>query len=369
MQRIPVAQPTIGHREKELVETCMTTGWISSVGKYVDEFESAFAKKLGVKHAISVSNGTLALHLALMGMELSPGDEVIVPAVTYVATANAVRYCGAEVRLADVDPATMNVTPETVAAAITPRTKVIMPVHLFGIPCDMDGIMKLAAQHGLKVVEDSAEAVGATWRDRSVGTLGDAGMFSFFGNKTITTGEGGMMVTNNDDINARCRLLRGQGMSPERRYWHTVVGYNYRMTNICAAIGLGQLEQLDDKIATRRRIRETYLSAFDAHGIADRLILPFGPAEAFDSVWMINIVLKSDVARTRDEITMTMDAMGIETRPTFYPLYEMPPYADLAGDFPGAQAAARGITLPTYEALEANQIDRVAQSLATAIER
>lgn len=346
----------------------METGWISSAGKYVEAFETAFADKIGARHAISVSNGTLALHLALMGIELRPGDEVIVPAVTYIATANAVKYCGGQVRLADVDPVTLNVTPQTVAAAITPRTRAILPVHLFGVPCDIDGILTLARAHGLSVIEDSAEAVGATWNGRSVGTFGDVGMFSFFGNKTITTGEGGMMVTDSDEINARCRLLRGQGMSPERRYWHTVVGYNYRMTNICAAIGLGQLEQLDEKISTRRRLRRAYANAFAAEGIADRLVLPHGAPDAFDSVWMVNIVLEANVRPNRDAIAARMAADGIETRPTFYPLYMMPPYSDLDGDFPGSRHALRGLTLPTFEALTDDEIGAVARSLAAAIE-
>jgi perosamine synthetase len=364
---IPVARPTIGPVEKELVTDCLETGWISSVGKYVEQFEAVVADRLGARHALSVSNGTCALHLALMGLDIGPGDEVIVPAVTYIATANAVRYCGATVVLADVDPQTLNLTAETVAAAITPKTRAIVPVHLYGVPCDIARIKDLADARGILLAEDCAEAIGSRFGNRCVGTIGSVGMFSFFGNKTVTTGEGGMLVTDDAELYGRCKLLRGQGMSLERRYWHPIVGYNYRMTNICAAIGIGQMKGLEQKIARRREVLASYRRHFDRRGITRHLTLPQEMPEAFSSVWMINVLLRDDVGAERDAVMQGMAERGIETRPTFYPLYQMPPYADLAGEFPGAERAMRGITLPTFEGLEEDEIAYVSDALADMI--
>lgn len=367
MKKIPVARPTVGKVERDLVMNCLETTWISSAGQYVDQFERDFADSIDARHAISVSNGTCALHLALLGLDLQPGDEVIVPAVTYIATANAVRYCGGTVVLADVDPVSLNVTPGTVAAVLSERTRAIMPVHLFGLPCDIAEICALAADRGIHVVEDAAEAVGSRYDGRCVGTFGAFGTFSFFGNKTITTGEGGMLVTNDDEFNARCRLLRGQGMSPDRRYWHPVVGYNYRMTNICAAIGIGQLQRLGDKIDIRRRLWATYQREFTRLGLNDSLLYPLENSRQFNSVWMVNVLLADRVAKSRDEIMHELAESGIETRPTFYPLYQMPPYAELDADLPGAERAMRGITLPTFEELTEEEIVYIAEVMSNAI--
>ena len=252
MNRIMVAEPTLGGNERKYVLDCLDTNWISSNGKYIGMLESAFAEFCGSKHAIACNNGTTSLHLALVAMGLEPGDEVIIPTVTYIATANCVRYCHATPVLVDVEPGTLNVDPAAIEKAITPKTKGIIPVHLYGYPADMDAINAIAQRHGLFVLEDAAEAHGATIGGRRVGSMGTAASFSFFGNKIVTTGEGGMLTTDDDDLAARMRLLRGQGMDPKRRYWFPVVGYNYRMTNIQAAIGLGQMERVSEKLAKRQ---------------------------------------------------------------------------------------------------------------------
>ncbi|HEY2011897.1 MAG TPA: DegT/DnrJ/EryC1/StrS family aminotransferase, partial [Bryobacteraceae bacterium] len=225
---IPVSHPVLSGNEKRYVLECLETGWISSIGRFIRLFEDSFATYCEAGHAVACNNGTTALHLALAGLGTGPGDEVIVPTLTYIATANAVRYCGAQPVFVDSEPVTMAIDPARIEERITPRTKGIMVVHLYGHPADMDPILEIARRHGLYVVEDAAEAHGSLYRGRKVGSLGNAATFSFYGNKIITTGEGGMVTTNDSDLNQRIRILRGQGMDPERRYWFPVVGYNDR---------------------------------------------------------------------------------------------------------------------------------------------
>src|SRR6516225_6084960 len=252
--RIPVAAPVLDGRESEYVLECLSTTWISSIGRFINEFEAAFAVYCGAKHAIATNNGTTALHAALVALGVNPGDEIIVPSLTYIATANVVRYCGATPVFVDNDVRTFNLDVNDVAAKISSRTKGIMAVHLYGHPVDLDPLLTLAQEHGLFVVEDAAEAVGAQYKGRIIGSHGTCATFSFFGNKVITTGEGGMITTNDEELASRLRLLRGQGMDPHRRYWFPVIGYNYRMTNIVAAIGLAQLERVDVHIARRKAL-------------------------------------------------------------------------------------------------------------------
>ncbi len=269
MNRISVAHPLLEGNEKKYVLDCLDTNWISSVGKYIAEFEKSFAAFCGVKHAISANNGTTALHLALVAMGLEPGDEVIIPTVTYIATANAVRYCGAAPVLADVCADTMNIDPSQVERLITPRTRGIIPVHLYGHPADMKALKSIAGRHGLWLLEDAAEAHGAEVDGQRVGGIGQCATFSFFGNKIVTTGEGGMVTTNDDALAVRLRQFRGQGVDPERRYWFPVVGYNYRMTNIQAAIGLAQMETIDKSLADRQSIATQYDEALDGQAGAE----------------------------------------------------------------------------------------------------
>jgi perosamine synthetase len=366
--RISVAAPVLDGREAEYVNECLSTSWISSVGRFIAEFEKSFAEFCGVKHAVATNNGTTALHLALVALGLQPGDEVIVPTLTYIASANAVRYCNARPVFVDNDVDTFNVDPERIASLITPRTKGIMPVHLYGHPVDMDPIFELAERHKLFVVEDAAEGLGALYRGRRIGGLGGGcATFSFFGNKIITTGEGGMVTTNDDEVAARLRLYRGQGVDPERRYWFPVIGYNYRMTNVAAAIGLAQLERINTHLQKRKAIATGYDQRL-AH-MSDRIALPKTKPWAEHAYWMYTIRLRDEVAKERDRVMEDLDDLGIETRPVFYPMHIMPPYQDATqGPFPRAEmCGSRGINLPTHGRLTEQDLDRIADALEVAI--
>lgn len=364
MDRIAVAAPSLDGREAEYVLECVQSSWISSSGRFLDGFEAEMAKLCGVKHAIATNNGTTALHLALVAMGIQPGDEVIVPDLTYIASANAVRYCGATPVFADNELRTYNVDPADIERKITPRTRAIMPVHLYGHPADMDPILDIARRHNLMVIEDAAEAVGATYKGRPVGGLGDCATFSFFGNKIITTGEGGMVTTNDDDLAARLRLYRSQGMDPNRRYWFPVIGYNYRMTNLAAAIGLAQIERLDHHLEARRRVIAGYQARLAR--LSHRLQLPVAENWA-GSVWWMYTVLVDDPSR-RDAVMAAMAQDGIETRPIFHPMHTLPPYAEPADPYPNAVwAGARGINLPTHGGLTDHDLDRVVESLEKAL--
>ncbi|MDG2521279.1 DegT/DnrJ/EryC1/StrS family aminotransferase [Caulobacter segnis] len=363
LPRISVAAPVLDGREREYVNECLDTTWISSVGRFISEFEKAFADYCGVRHAIACNNGTTALHLALTALGLKAGEEVIVPSLTYIASANSVSYCGATPVLAENETRTFNIDPADIEALITPRTRGIMPVHLYGHPAEMDSINAIAKKHNLFVIEDAAEAVGAQYKGRMTGSLGDVGVFSFFGNKIITTGEGGMVTTNDDELAAKLRLLRGQGMDPARRYWFPIIGFNYRMTNIQAAIGLAQLERIDHHLDGRRRVAAFYDKAMARLG--DRVILPVVEDYATHVYWMYTIQLGDGVAKSRDQVMLDMDALGIETRPVFHPMHVLPPYQHLATrPFPKAElCAGRGINLPTHALLSEADIDRVVDAL------
>jgi perosamine synthetase len=364
-KRIPVAAPALVGREREYVLDCLDSTWISSSGSYIDRFEDSFAKFCGTRHALSCSNGTVALHLALLAIGIEPGDEVLVPTLTYVATANAVRYCGATPVFVDSELESWNMDPAKAALAVTPRTKAIVVVHLYGHPTDMDPIVELAREHGLAVVEDAAEAHGATYKGRTVGAIGVIATFSFYGNKIITTGEGGMVVTDDDELAETVRLLKGQGQDPNRRYWFPVVGFNYRMTNVAAAIGLAQLERIDWHIGRRREVAGWYREA-----LTDLPAVTLSPELhwARNAYWISCALLAEDVGIARDDVMRSLDAQGIETRPFFYPLHTLPPYSAGSGAFPVAESlAARGINLPSSALLTEADVHAVAAALTTAV--
>jgi len=363
--RIPVARPSLAGNEKRYVMECLETSWISSIGSFINRFEESFATFCGVKHAVACANGTVALHAALLAHGVGPGDEVLVPTLTFIATANAVRYCGATPVFVDSEPATWCMDPVDAARKVTPRTKGVVPVHLYGHPADLDPIMALAARHGLFVCEDAAEAHGARYKDRSVGSIGHSATYSFFGNKIITTGEGGMVVTSDDALAARVRQLKGQGVDPSRRYWFPVVGYNYRMTNIQAAIGLAQLEQVDAQLAARERV----VGWYDARLVPlAKLVETQRPARWARHVhWMYSAVLRDGIRLSRDELMGRLDADGVETRPIFYPMHVLPPYAEAnrGASFPVAERlGARGLNLPTHAGLTEEEVDHVCRRLA-----
>ena len=261
--KIPFADPLLGDEELNNVIDAVKSTWIGALGKYLGQFEKDFSGYLGSKHASTVTNGTVAIHAALLALGIKPGDEVIVPDMTFVATANAAAFIGAKVVLADVEKDTWNIDPKEVAKKITKKTKAIIPVHLYGHPADMDPIMELARKNGLFVVEDCAEAAGAEYKGRKVGTIGDIGCFSFHASKLITTGEGGMCVTGRKELWEKIEHLKNHAMDEKRRYWHDMIGYNYRMTNIQAAIGVAQLRKLDrfDKLSALEDIKRRFLSS------------------------------------------------------------------------------------------------------------
>lgn len=366
MKKIAIAAPNFLGNERKYVQDCMDTVWISSVGKYIGEFETAFANRFGVKEAISCSNGTVALHLALLAAGIGSGDEVMVPSLTYIATANAVRYCGAKPIFVDCLPTTWNIDIADAVKKLTPKTKAIIPVHLYGNPCDMDAVLSFANENDLLVIEDAAECHGASYKGKLAGTIGDIGTFSFFGNKIITTGEGGMLVTNNPEFANRIRLLKGQGQDPKRRYWFVETGYNYRMTNIEAAIGLGQLEKLDEHIIYRKKVAEQYDELFEGHNC---LTLQATTPEADNVNWMYSILLSPEANITRDELMAKLEDDGIETRPLFYPMHIMPPFYDKMARCPIAEdISGRGMNIPTHSLLECKDIEYVAEKILFYLE-
>jgi perosamine synthetase len=367
-RRVPIAEPKLGGNELKYVTECIETAWISSQGPFVRRFETEFAARLGVPHALAVSNGTVALHLALAAYGLAPGDEVIVPDLTFAATLNAVIYTGATPVLVDVAPDTWNMDPEAVAAAITPRTKAIMPVHLYGQPADMGPILALARRRGLIVVEDAAEAAGSSWKGTPCGAIGDCGTFSFFSNKLITTGEGGMVVFKDDAIAARARRLRDHGMNPAKRYWHDEVGFNYRLTNLQAAIGCAQLEQMDGFLARKKAIASFYSERFAA---IPEIETPRSLPEFENSYWVFSIVVDcASLGLTRDEFMARLAAAGVDTRPLFYCMHDMPPYKPFSGNraFPVAsRLSAGGLSLPSSAAISDAELDYVAATVERVI--
>lgn len=352
---IPVSEPNLSGNEEAYAIDAVRSTWISSSGKYLNQFEEMFRSYVGTKHALAVSNGTVALHLALLALEIGPGDEVIVPNFTYIATANAVRYVGATPVLADMDPVTWNISVDSIKRLINSRTKAIIPVHLYGLACAMDEIMALADSHGIHVIEDAAEAIGSEYKGRRLGSIGKISTFSLYGNKTITTGEGGMVTTNDDKIAKFIHLLKNQGVSPTKRYWFEVIGYNYRMTNLQAAIGCAQMEQLEKFIAYKQRNAQTYSSLLSPE---------FGrPAElshARNTFWMYCTLVPARI--NRDDFCAHLAKNGIETRPFFYLLSTMPPYATTKAEVSqdAKDIAGRGINLPSSTKLTEADIKKIA---------
>lgn len=352
--KIPVYKPYLQGNEKKYVNECLDSTWISSKGEFISRFEKQFESFLEVKHATTVSNGTVALHLALLALGIGEGDEVIVPTLTYIASVNSIKYTGAKPIFVDSLADSWQMNPSDVRSKITDKTKAIMAVHLYGHPCDMDALLKICKEFGLYLIEDCAEAIGSKYKGKNVGTFGDISTFSFFGNKTITTGEGGMVVTNNETLYDRCVHFKGQGLAKHREYWHDVVGYNYRMTNICAAIGLAQLEQVDEFIKRKREIADKYKTAFENIDVEFHGEL----TGVYNSYWMCSILVK--VPEQRDKLRDFLMKRGIETRPLFYPIHTMPMYV---GKFQSHKVAEdlgwRGINLPSFPTLTIEEQDEI----------
>ena len=356
--KYPVYQPSLNGNEKKYVNECLDSSWISGKGKFINEFETNFAKYIDAKHATTVCNGTVALHLALEALGIGEGDEVIVPTLTYIASVNAITYTGAKAVFVDSLEDTWQMDFKDVEKKITTSTKAIMCVHLYGHPCDMKNLVKVAKNNSLFLLEDCAEAIGSVYEGKHVGTFGDVATFSFYGNKTITTGEGGMVVTNDETLHERLVHLKGQGLAKYREYWHDAIGYNYRMTNICAAIGLAQLEKIDEILSKKHQIANWYNEAlkgtqYELHVESENVV---------HSYWMCTVLIPEGM--DRHALKVFLMEHGIETRPMFYPIHTMPIYSQKYEKHQVAESLARrGINLPSYPGLSRENVLEIIDSL------
>lgn len=363
---VPVNEPLLDGRERELLQACIDTGWISSEGPFVEQFESAFARRVGRRHGIAVCNGSAALDAAVAALRLGPGDEVILPTFTIISCAAAVVRAGAVPVVVDCDPLTWNMTADAVAERITPRTRAIMAVHLYGLPVDMQPLLALAERHGLAVIEDAAEMHGQTCRGLPCGSFGGLSTFSFYPNKHLTTGEGGMIVTDDDALAERCRSLRNLCFQPQRRFVHEELGWNLRMTNLQAALGLAQLERLDAFVQRKRRMGALYDQGLeDLQGVQR----PLASTPWADNIyWVYGLVLGPELGFDASEAMRRLAARRIGTRPFFWCMHEQPVFRRM-GLFEGERhpvaenLARRGFYLPSGMALEAGQIDRVCEAV------
>ena len=354
---IPIYQPDLSGNEKKYLNECIDSTWISSRGKFIDLFEEEFCKFTKSPYATTVSNGTVAIHLALEALNIGKDDEVIVPALTYIASVNPIVQVGAKPIFVDSLESSWQVDPEDIKRKITSKTKAIMVVHLYGQSADMDSIMTIANEYNLLVIEDSAEAFGSLYKGQHVGTFGDVGTFSFFGNKTITCGEGGMVISKDKVIYERMKHLKNQGVSYDKQYWHDVVAYNYRMTNMQASIGLAQIERATEFIGRKREIAALYKELLqdthiEVHGEQN---------ETLHSYWMTSILVPN--ANIRDKLQAFLKENGIETRPLFYPVHTMPMYKT-DESFPISEnLGSRGLNLPSWPGLKNSQIELISNTI------
>jgi len=362
---ITISQPSITQKEIDYVTDAIKSGWVSSLGKYIDQFENKFASFCDVKYALATSNGTTALHLALVALDIKEGDEVIIPDLTFIATANAVKYTGAKVVTVDIEKDTLCIDPKAIENAITSKTKAIIPVHIYGHPANMIEINEIAKKYNLKVIEDAAEAHGAEVYGKKVGGLGDVGIFSFYGNKIITSGEGGMITTNDEDLYNKMRYLRDHAMSKEKRYWHTEVGFNYRMTNLQAALGLAQLERIDELLAKKKEVFEWYQE--ELKNIPNLKLNV--QREGYKNVyWMICLEIIGYDETQRNDLILKLKEKGIDSRPFFYPISDMPMYQKVNTPITH-KIYQRGINLPSYFELEKKSVQFIVDKVLNEINR
>lgn len=365
MIMIPVNEPLIGEKELQYVSECLKTGWISSAGKYIKEFEERWASYCGMKYGIAVSNGTTALQVAVGCLDFRRGDEVIIPTFTIISCALAVVYNRGRPVLVDSEPKTWTVDVSQIEAKITPRTRAIMLVHIYGHPCNMDPIIELAKKYKLITIEDAAEAHGAEYKGRKCGGLGDISCFSFCANKIITTGEGGIVLTNNKEYAEKARSLRNLCFKKERRFYHTELGYNFRLTNVQAAIGLGQLERIDELVKKKGWIGYTYNERLkDIPG----LILPVEGPWAKNVYWMYGIVLDESTGTNAREFAKHLHEHGVHTRPFFLGIHEQPIFQKMGffkdEHYPVAERIAKqGLYLPSGLTLTGSQIAQICQTV------
>lgn len=362
--QIPIHEPYLNGNELEYISECITTGWVSSQGKYVKKFEEDFSKYVGIDNALAVSNGTVALHLALETFGIGKGDEVIVPNLTFAAPINAIIHSGAKPVIVDVCAQTACLDVHHLEQAISSCTKAIIAVHLYGHPVEMEALVEISRKHNIKIIEDCAEAIGSRYNDRHVGCFGDAATFSFFGNKTITTGEGGMVFFKEITFCQRAKILRDHGMSPTKRYWHEEIGYNYRMTNLQAAVGVAQLEQIEYIIQRKRWMANEYFIRLNE---LDHIQLPIECGNVFHSYWLYTIFLREENEEKKNEIINKFKRIGVEVRTIFYPLNEMPIYKRFEFkncDYGVSKKLFRcGLSLPSSISVSAEEIDKIADTM------
>jgi perosamine synthetase len=368
---IPVNEPLLGGHALKYVEECMNTGWVSSEGRFIAEFEESWAAYCGMDHGVAVSNGTTALQVAVACLGLEPGAEVIMPAFTIVSCAIAIIEAGATPVLVDSDPHTWCMDTSQVASRITSRTRAIMPVHIYGHPVDMDPLCQLARKHDLFMVEDAAEAHGAEYKGKRVGGIGALSCFSFYANKIITTGEGGMILTRQADHAERARSLRNLSFRKDRRFYHTELGHNYRLTNLQAAIGVAQVEQIEDHVRRKRWMGKAYTERLDH---LSQIALPVEEPWAKNVYWMYGVVLADDVKIDATEFARRLHREGVDTRPFFIGMHEQPVFQQrglFAGEhYPVSERIARrGLYLPSGLTLTETQVDSVCDAVTRVLEQ
>ncbi|KGG12105.1 MULTISPECIES: aminotransferase class I/II-fold pyridoxal phosphate-dependent enzyme [Prochlorococcus] len=364
--RIPLLEPFLKGMESQYVLDCLETNWISSQGEYVRRFEQQFKVMHSEMESLAVCNGTIALHLALLALGIKSGDEVIVPDITFAATANSVIYCGAKPVFCEINKKTWCIEPNEIRKLITTNTKAIIPVHLYGQVCNMNEIISIAKENKLLLIEDCAEALGSKRDGRPVGTFGDAATFSFYGNKTISTGEGGMVLFKDKSIASEARIIRDHGMKPDKRYWHEVVGYNYRLTNLQAALGVAQFENLDNILARKKKLLTEYQNKL--MGIKGIKMLPYIEKKIYHSNWLYTLILEESI--DRDRLIRNSRGRGVDIRPTFYPLHKMPPYEKYrksSGLEISNNIASNGICLPSSASLRSDELIYVVDILKDSI--
>lgn len=356
-QKIPIAKPEIGEEELRNVIDAVKSGWVSSKGPFIEEFEKSFSGYIGTKYGIATSNGTTALHLALVALGIGKGDKVLVPSLDFVSVANTVTYVGADPVFLDSHPEYWCIDPSKIADSIDKHTKAIIAVHLYGHPCDMDKIVKIATDYNLYLLEDCAEAHGAEYKNKKTGSFGVISCFSFYGNKIITTGEGGMCLTDREDLSEKMKILRDHGMNPHKKYWHDIIGFNYRMTNLQAALGVAQLKKIGQLINKKREIAATYNKLLkDLPTVTPAPEMPW----AKNVYWLYSILVEKAL---RNKIIEYLEQQGIEARPFFYPSHTLPPYKRNLQLPIAEELSARGLNLPSGHGLSENQIQEVIDSL------
>lgn len=366
MSFIPVNEPLLNGNEEAYLLQCVRTGWISSEGPFVAKFEEQFSNRMGRRNGVAVCNGSMALDAAVLALGLGPGDEVILPTFTIISCAAAVVRAGAIPVVVDCDPITWNMDVGQIEVRITPRTKAIMIVHIFGLPVDMEPVLRLANKHGLKVIEDAAEMHGQTYQGRPCGSFGDISVFSFYPNKHVTTGEGGMILADDPALAEKCRSLRNLCFKPEQRFLHDELGWNMRMTNMQAALGVAQLERLDEFVRIKRRMGARYSELLAG---TPGIQLPLARTNFADNIyWVYGLVLEADVPFDAKEAMARLNKLGIGTRPFFWPMHEQPVLRKM-GRFEGEshpvaeRIARRGFYIPSGMALSDEQMERSAAAV------